>query len=1810
LLSSLLFALVLTGASACGGCGSGGSASDCEPGERGCECAVADRCDGELSCVSGTCTMCSDTLGNCAPTEPICYTPCSGNVTSEDGSVRICDDEGLLPGCLPGSVCAEGSCLPNTLVGGPEEETVGTCSAETDCADYQTCIDGRCVSTCVDEDDCSDGATCYRRVCRAKCTEEDAVCDRPGFVCYSGRCVPTVPSESVVVDGDRGGYEIEPTGLSFRPKLSEQTFEVTNTTSMTRVFRVSKATELTPEGSGTVLLEAAKGDDPLPWIELSAGGSPSRASSLNVTIGPGETSEITVGGAANGSEPSWQGTLEISSEGLQRQTVRLGFADSLDGAWVGRMYTFGTFEDGAVGSDRPLERWTMDRSSLDALEDVPNAFLGAWGRFRNNALSMDEFRAILRGTLDESWKQKRVRELCEEAGYGADAVCVPFGGAGSTSVLLYSSAGSVRRVPSGVVETDFGMNVRQATPDESDALGCDEESPCFVGRIDSERTLQYAGNPAIQLAFEGSPQECTPDTAFGCRVNLDAFAATITMGGRYIPGDDDPGCDLRTDLDSREYPWLVSGFSPAGVQEQQAGQARVRRECVDNLVPGADGAANADLSRANPVPDGRPRVRRLEMVDGFVANQQSAFVLVRETIEPFVPAGDPLVSYALIALERQDIEVDPTDYIGSSVADDRPPSDGALGLSCDPALIAEVTGLSGNRGVDELTHDEITDLARAVIRGDTSATNSTTTTAQQDGETPHYLCVWEEEVTGGTSGEFDDLGVIQHQVFGAGAQGSTSCPPRARVVYFTLDDGDFGSAFDPASLPCNQSVPERCLYDPQSTNETLSKWVAAGRGVRVRASDRSLFTGGTDDMFDLVVRCDDGSASCDFDTLDLTRNKTFLAGGLPEVFFDPIEREIRDAFRYKTEFVSRTGASVGFAPEICRGSGELTPFCYDPDGIQGILDRVDCALAIYEHHLENDVFDVSNTEDERTLETLRGYLDKNFSRLQSANDLGDPVVEDGFERLLAELLIMQGDDAYTDAFASRFDLAAQNAVAFEGDRFETGGLQLSGGAGFEMYSLYRATQYYEMVLDRFYSLTPILTRNVTEAPDDERFVTQKTVTSWLTRVARASTQNAAAWSEIARRYQSLNRPDLARRVLARAYARSFAESTILGDFLLSVMSVVGPSEIDQLIVTLDETRVRYRVAMTDMRQAFDNITDDVNYFGLPPDLVPFPALGEDDVNGFEVLLERARESLERAASAEARALEQDRQFDIDAEAFRAELVSLRLEYEAQLGEICGTFVGSDGRVYPAIGRYAHRGSDELAALDDPCGAVGVGDLHIAAADLETRYLELQRVRQQMVNLRTDMSDAAELARVQCKLAEGERDAFLQSQRAIDDLQGTIDSVNLAISAVDKAFGIFTQILDFNSTIAGHASEGFSGLGKAVVAMVTMGVWSVGAAVHFAATVPLEDQVRRKEAEIRDRERRYEAWTIGRECAYLAAELGPNIRSIQRELDLAELDSLDATWNIQAQLATIKALNNDRIRIQAAWDETNQLLINAAAAASDPNVRIFKNDAIIGADRTFRRALRDLYRLTRMFEYYTSSSYANFEQLFLARLVNAGDYNLQRYLRELEEAFFGFEQQHGNPDTRVAQISLRDDILKIPRYSSDGHGRVLSAEERTTAFRDQITGEEMLDENGYLSFEFNTSFDELSPLTANHKILFMEVELLGDDVGDNIGRIYVRQLGTGTIRDLEGDPIYYTFPPQAAVMNPVFNGDRSFGQDSDGAIAGPTRSIFRSYRFRDRPYVQTRWELVLNQRSEAVNDDINLSGIDDIVLTVFYTDFTP
>ena len=87
-------------------------------------------------------------------------------------------------------------------------------------------------------------------------------------------------------------------------------------------------------------------------------------------------------------------------------------------------------------------------------------------------------------------------------------------------------------------------------------------------------------------------------------------------------------------------------------------------------------------------------------------------------------------------------------------------------------------------------------------------------------------------------------------------------------------------------------------------------------------------------------------------------------------------------------------------------------------------------------------------------------------------------------------------------------------------------------------------------------------------------------------------------------------------------------------------------------------------------------------------------------------------------------------------------------------------------------------------------------------------------------------------------------------------------------------------------------------------------------------------------------------------------------------------------------------------------------------------------------------------------------------------------------------------------------------------------------------------------------------------------------------------------GTGLVHNVNDDIDYFVFPTRTAVINPYLNGNKAFEPD-----------VYKNFRLRDRPFVNTLWELVINQVDEEANKDIDLQTLTDIRLLVYYTDFT-
>jgi hypothetical protein len=385
---------------------------------------------------------------------------------------------------------------------------------------------------------------------------------------------------------------------------------------------------------------------------------------------------------------------------------------------------------------------------------------------------------------------------------------------------------------------------------------------------------------------------------------------------------------------------------------------------------------------------------------------------------------------------------------------------------------------------------------------------------------------------------------------------------------------------------------------------------------------------------------------------------------------------------------------------------------------------------------------------------------------------------------------------------------------------------------------------------------------------------------------------------------------------------------------------------------------------------------------------------------------------------------------------------------------------------------------------------------------------------------------------------------------------------------------------------------------AVVGVVT----AAYAITHVAAELgvaALERQTHSKELELIQMQEADAQWDLDRQCQLAELDSNARVETTLLRLKELELEALRGDYQMRLALSETSRLFNRAQKLQLEQDEARQMAINVAAARNDPNIRIYRNDAVINADVAFDAAMRDAYRATLVFEYYTSQSYARRGDLFLIRLIACGERNLEDYLADLQNAFIEFEEEFGLPSLRLLKISLRDDIFRIRLL--DDEGKPFSESDRTARLQAKLRNPALLDRRGYLSIPFQTRLDVLSPATRNHKVHHVLAEINGDPTNEGSARLYLVQGGTSQIASVDGERLYYRFPPVTAVLNArVGNGQGEAGVDP---------AIYDNYRLRDRPMVATDWRLVLNQRDEAINQDLDLSTVTDILLFVYYTDFT-
>ena len=1738
----------------------------CTAGSAGCQCTTSNGCNSGLVCNTGQCLS----SAQLPPASPQCFTPCRDSLDLIDGGSVQCTTDDVIAGCLPGKTCTNGSCLA-------AGETKPSCASDLECPFFQVCLTGGCYSNCSANADCSSGLGCVRKACRPSCSVSrgSAACGT-GFACTAndgenGFCMPvgrTSSSSMAQTATPSGGLELPVERLELSNVKSSGTFQVLPKSSTTQDVTIRKLWHSVTDANGRVErvdapldtagnfrdCDPVKNECPLWWLKLGVPGAAvvqTPTVALRLIPNCADTTRVADAGtlaacpvvrvenAGGVTAVRWDGAIEVATKDSRTQ-LSLSYVQRPDGQWTGSMYYIGTF------NKTNLDQW-IGRTNKADVSNVENGLIRRWGALRSGQLQgWQEFLAVLTATRTESWKFGLVAERCRrDNGNSTTVACYPY--TNTSGVRVYVDNVNAAPIPSGVSELPVALNLQVSST-----------SPAtFEGRVESAMALHYPGNPAIKFEFKASPADAT-SCAMGtggsdCLIFLKENATggsnqlISDIGGRYLPNG-----TCATGFVANQVPWLVPGFTVGTVADttDTSGRARLRAECRDEELPfnkmasSKNGPLNQSLAGGNPVPDGRPRRRTLRFLDGALVNQSELFVLFEESFESFIAGQAPTTAYGYMLLKRAQANLTPDSFVGLRGPATMPVRNAPIpaGAQCDAALLTSI-----NLPTTLTSAGDKTSAVRTFLRGSVGNSGFTAIPSNDPNNRIHYFC----EDTGMFNGGKNDKGATPIKV---------ACPVGSKVIFFN------------AGTRTDAQVADESCQNPGTDGRgtcqaTLNLWRL---NANVLVEENPL------------VECNVGPMGrpvfCDDNRNDLRAAKTFYLKGAVNTArtFLPLRSLIDAAFRYKTRFRSSSGGSLGFAPVQCVPNSDQVPYCYDPAQIEEARARIDCLINLY-----SDTAFVSGlgTTDATLRDELLRFLRQSFSEF--------PNSYSGFERLYAELLVMQGDEALTAAYASRFDLAATGGASFKGSAFEPNGIDLTGVAGAEMYRLYQATQYYQLALDRLYMLGPNMAVALTRTGVDGNFITPEMVTSYLERLIRAATQKSRALGEIARRYQNFNRPDLARRTVERGYVATYLESALISRQMLDIAAASSSASIPQIRVTIEKAQRNYRMALLDMREMYQQITDEQNFFGYAPDYIPFPAIDGSSVsssNAFDTLLTLSRQRLDLAKTREQIALMAGRQGRVDAAQFQSDLTGIRNNYENQLANICGTFSGSDGRIYPAIRKYAPL-NDITTQMGDPCGRMGSGDLHNAMGNVKDSTLKLKGVLLRNENILNDIQ--IEQTRIAQQCALNTTIADLQYQVA--EKQATVSETvakNRAYMAL--AQGIVSavtsgiQVADCEIQCASSAAMG-----------VTVAALGVAAAGSQLAT---DLVIANAEAEQRKYERDTMRIVANAPCQSAQIDGVAKIADLTNNTYEVQIEALRAEYGMRLAVSEVTRLFSQAQRLQAQQEEAEQLSINIQEAQNDPNVRIYQNDAIINADVSFRDALATAYRLTRVFEYYTSQSYAKKEQLFLIRMVTAGQYNLENYLLELENAFNTFEEEFGNPDVRVMALSLRDDILRIPYLKTTG--TPLTEAERITMMRERLKDVKLLDSRGYLTLPFSTEVRSLSPLTRNHKVRHVEIDLQGSKMGDSVARVYLRMSGTGVVRNVTDSTDYYVFPERTGVVNASLLGSKVYDPE-----------VYRNYRFRDRPLVNTLWELIVNQRDEVVNQDLDLQSLTDIRVLIYYSDFT-
>ena len=207
---------------------------------------------------------------------------------------------------------------------------------------------------------------------------------------------------------------------------------------------------------------------------------------FTVDIPAADSSTLTFEEAANDTISRWSGQIEVSSPELGIRRISLDYNEIPAGRWGGSAYYFAQFGDDF------LDEWIAGTRSIN---EVGNAFVQRWAAFKNGWSSIDEFKAMIFATKTGSWKLPVVDDLCPTG-----KACFLYNN--PAGYVEYSENTDLFPVPQDVFELPFSMSLQQ------NLIAADPATQ-YTGKINSDRTLHFPGDPMMTFSYANDPTSCT-----------------------------------------------------------------------------------------------------------------------------------------------------------------------------------------------------------------------------------------------------------------------------------------------------------------------------------------------------------------------------------------------------------------------------------------------------------------------------------------------------------------------------------------------------------------------------------------------------------------------------------------------------------------------------------------------------------------------------------------------------------------------------------------------------------------------------------------------------------------------------------------------------------------------------------------------------------------------------------------------------------------------------------------------------------------------------------------------------------------------------------------------------------------------------------------------------------------------------------------------------------------------------------------------------------------------------------------------------